>query len=363
MARCPGCGSDPGPNARFCSVCGTQVPGPAPSPAAQPPVSQRNPTILPGAGAYNAPGSPQPTGSYGGYGSSPSGDADGKRKVALAAGAGTAVVAIAGLIFLSASGLLGAKKPTTASGGVLTAPPAQPAQAPVLTAPPAQLPSAPVLEKPVAKNTPMPADVIDYLRWLKQYEAGRHQLEAKSASEMMLVLQEVIKVGMTGPSDWNLLGGDSEQPKENAKPSVDIQTINTTIQDWNQAAGIFQQRTPPDTCATLAGFYGQGLTQSVSTMTSLLNGALGAIQSIKDAGGEKTAQAIQTFTQLVAEKNSKASSGQIDQSFQQANASLDAVRAMYTDIPADVDRGQFQIVPSKGGGLGTLPVNIPGLGM
>jgi hypothetical protein len=334
-----------------------------------------NPTILPGSGRYNAPGAPptggypvaphQPTGMYGAPGGGGGGvpPRDDKRKVAIAAGAGAAVVLIAALIFATATGILGAKKPTTPTSGVLTAPPAAPPQAPVLTAPPAQVPQAPVLTKPVAQSVPMPADVIDYLRWLKQFEAGRHQLEAKSLSEWMLVTQELVKVGLTGPSDWNLLGGDPEQPKENAKPAFDMQSLNAVIQDWNQAAAIFQNKTPPDPCATLAGYYNQGLTQSVSTMTSLLNGAAGALKSIQDSGGEKTSDASQMLTRLVTEYKTKSSSGQIDSAFTSSNQSLDALRAMYTDIPPDIDKGQFQIEASQGGGMNMPGLSVPGLGL
>jgi|GEM_PF-1009711 Type IV secretory pathway, VirJ component len=355
MARCPKCGTQLGPNARFCSICGTEAVAPTAT-------TQQAPVQNPGSrpAPYVPPGTPTTS-----FGPSPAdADAAGKKKIAIAAGAGAALVAIAGLIFLSASGLLGAKKPETKSAGVLTAPPTETVQAPVLTAPAAQPPApAPVMQAPPPQGNPMPPEVIDYLRWLKRFEAGRLQLEAKGEAQMTLVLQELTKTMLTGPPSMGLLDPDPEEasrrPPEQQPKALDMTMVNQVIQDWNQANAIFQQKLPPDPCATLALNYLAGLQGGVQQMTQLVSITNNAIAAISGNGGRSTAEAQNTLNSLFTEKNTRGKSQSVDSSFAQSNAALDALRAQYTDIPPDIDRAQFTI--KHGGGGMNIP--IPGLGM
>jgi hypothetical protein len=83
-----------------------------------------------------------------------------------------ALAIVGGLIFASANGLLGAKKPNAGGAAVLSAPPAQTVRL-RLTAPAPDVATAPVVNAPPAQTKPMPAEVIEYLRWLKKFEAGR----------------------------------------------------------------------------------------------------------------------------------------------------------------------------------------------
>ena len=355
-ARCPKCGAQMGPNARFCSICGAESVDPTQQVSAGSPTQQQHP-----ANRF-PPGTP--TSSFGAVAPAAVADPSGKKKIALAAGAGAALVAIAGLIFLSASGILGAKKPDTGSAGVLTAPPTQTAQAPVLTAPAPKVPApAPVLQAPPPKGNPMPAEVIDYLRWLKRFEAGRRQLEAQGEAQMTVVLQELTKTMLAGTPSMGLLDPDPEEasrrPAEQQPKAMDMAAVNKVIQDWNQANAIFQQRTPPNPCATLATSYLQGLQGGVQQMTQLVSMTNKAISAISGADGRSTPDAQQTLNSLFTEKNTRGASQSVDASFGQADAGLNQLRAQYTDIPPDIDRAQFDI--KHGGGGMSIP--IPGLGM
>ncbi|MBC8139954.1 MAG: zinc-ribbon domain-containing protein [Armatimonadetes bacterium] len=351
MIRCQKCGSTLPPNARFCSICGAES---AP-PAAPPTPAQTNPTAAFGAAPSTA--------SFGAQGYAvPDPEAENRKRTAIAFGGGAALVVVAGLIFAAASGVFSAKKPEASGAAVLSAPPAQTVQAPVLTAPAPEVSTAPVISAPPAQGNPMPEDIIAYLRWLKQFEAGRIALESKSEAQMMLVMQELIKVGMSGTSGMGLLDGDSEEASKNPAPAsmIDTKAVNAVIADWNTATGIFQAKTPPNPCATLASNYNGGMSGSVTAMTQILGAGVKAIDSINGAGGQKTGDASEVLTFLTDQKNNASISKNIEASFASANQSLDALRSQYTDIPADIDKAQFSI---KTGNAGGINIPIPGMGM
>jgi len=268
-------------------------------------------------------------------------------------GGGIAALAIVAFIVAKAAGVFSGQKVDTPSSGVLVAPPVQTVNAPVLSAPSVStLPSAPVLQAPAVKGNPMPDDVIEYLRWLKQFEAARHQLESKGDAQLTLLMEDATKDMMTGKS-MGLLDGDPNTPTTSKGP--DFSSLDSIIQDWNKATGIFQQKTPPNPCATLATDYNGALIAAVSEMSSVVGTFRDALSSIKSANGEKTPQAQDTLTQLFQEKNTKGQSRGIDQSFQGADAALDAVRNQYSSMPDDINKQNFSI-KSEGSGFA-----IPGL--
>ena len=329
MIRCLKCGSTLPPNTRFCSICGTEA--------------------VP------------PSGSVTGY-AAPNLDEQNKKRTAIALGGGAVVLVAGSLLWAFISGVFGAPKPTTSGAAVLTAPPAQTAQAPVLSAPAPSIATAPIITAAPAQGNPMPEDVIAYLRWLKQFEAGRIALESKSEAQMMLVMQELIKVGMAGTAGMGLLDGDSEEAskKPAARSTVDTKAVNAVIGDWNNATGIFQAKSPPNPCATLASNYNAGMTGSVTAMSQILGAGVRAIDSINGAGGQKTGDASEVLTFLTDQKNNAGLSKGIEQSFAASNQSLDALRSQYTAIPADIDKAQFGI---KSGTAGGINIPIPGMGM
>jgi hypothetical protein len=201
----------------------------------------------------------------------------------------------------------------------------------------------------------MPADIIDYLRWLKQFDIGRQQLSSKGEAQMMLLLQEFTTEYMTGKS-LGLLDGDSGDSRNlQQQKGIDISPINNVIQDWNKATTLFMQKQPPAPCTTLASNYKNSLATGVSEMTKVTTALLTATQSIKDSGGQQTADAQQTLGLLMQEKNGRHGSQTMDGSLRSANDALDAVRNQYTDIPSDINAQNFSI-RAEGGAL-----KLPGL--
>ena len=273
-------------------------------------------------------------------------------------GAGVSLLLVAGFLFAKASGLIFARPTAAPVTGVLSAPPTQTVQAPVLNAPQVAVPKAPVLAPPASVGNPMPEDIIAYLRWLKQFEGARRNLEAKGASQMTLCLQDLIKEYTTGQS-MGLLDGDSTgaTPPEH-KPMNYAAIIGGVIQEWNQATTIFQGKTPPNPCAPLATGYNQALTAGVQQMSQLQGVMTGAQASLKQSGGQSNTNTQQTLTDLFAQKNSKQASQSVDGLYGSANTALDDLRNRYTQIPPDISKAQFDI-KSDGGSL-MMP---PGLGL
>ncbi|MES2461179.1 MAG: zinc ribbon domain-containing protein [Armatimonadota bacterium] len=326
MAKCPKCGTELAAFARFCSNCGYDT-------GAQP-ATTANATQ-----AYGSPSGPP-------YGGETPGN---NQKTGLYIGGGLVALAIIAFFIARAAGLFSGAKAEAPATGVLSAPQTQVVAAPVLNAPEVAAPAAPVLRAPQMASppppitNPMPADVIDYLRWLKQFDIGRQQLSSKGEAQMMLVLQEFTKEYMTGQSLGLLDGdsGDSRNPQQ--QKGLDISPINNVIQDWNKATTLFMQKQPPAPCTTLASNYKGALATAVSQMTQVTSAFLGATQSIKNSGGQKTADAQQTLESLMQEKNGRHGSQSIDGSLTSANDALDAVRNQYTDIPPDIDAAHFSI--------------------
>lgn len=332
MPKCAGCGNEMAANAGFCSICGRAS------------VGGRHPGIPLTAGvqAYSAPSAPN-------------------RTLAYVCGA-LAVAALGGFIALKASGVLGAKQTVPSTAAVLSAPQTEVVQAPVLSAPTVQAPNAPVIQAPVVAGSPMPEDVIAYLRWLKSFETARRQLEDQGYGQLSAVLATVLKNSMTGGAAMqSLLSDDPTEagsaPVANA-PVVDLRPIDATIRQWNQAASVFQQKTPPNAAAALASAYNGALSQSVSEMASVTNTLRSTLDKLKANNGQGTPDVMQTFSGLQAQRSSKQGSKSVDAMYTDSNSSLDALRNQYTQVPADIDGRNFQIkVEAPSGGA------IPGFGI
>lgn len=327
MPKCTGCGTELPAAARFCSLCGKDMAAP------------QQPTPMNAAGAASAVAGPS------------------RKMLPLAIGAGMVVVAAAAFLFLRTAGLLSAQKTETPVSGVLSAPPTRPAQAPVLAVPGTKLPSAPVIQAPGSIDNPMPEDIIAYLRWLKQFEAARRSLEARHEAKLLLIMQEVVKISLRGPAEWNLLGGDSEAPPDQkaAKTPNFNAELSQMVGEWNQAVGVFQARQPPNPCAPLATDYNNSLKTGVQEMSKLTNMLASTLKSLQASEGSPDSQTQDTLSYLKGEHKEHSASGNIDSNYQNANAALDSLRDRYTQIPADINKQNFDIQTRKGVAMPTIP--------
>lgn len=336
MARCTGCGNQLAANARFCSLCGQEAAVPAPPRTAMPSgAPMRHPTQY-------------PTQQY--AAAEPNNN---RRNIGLAALIGAIVAALALFFILKASGVLGAKETAMGSGAVLTAPETRPVAAPVLTAPEVKAPDvkAPILAPPASKDNPMPEDVVEYLRWLKRFEAARRSMETRGVAAYMQLPIKVTKY-MMDEFDENNAG-------QQTKPRNDLSgEIGFVVQKLNEATGKFQAYPPPNPCAPLATAYLNSMTTKTRQMAQM-QGVVTTIFQSFDTTGNTNSQAQQMLPQLMQEMQSKTMSGEADAADAAASQALNSLRGQYTSMPADVRDFDIKSVDT---GLNPKSIMPPGLG-
>jgi hypothetical protein len=273
-----------------------------------------------------------------------------------AAVAGVACLGLAGTLLVK-SGVLGAK-PTGGSSGVINSPRTEPARPGLLTSEgveakpgglithqPVNPPAPEVLTPADNPGSPMPDDVIAYLRWLKNFHNGLGDLNAQLEQVTIMLFPDMIKGIMDQASETEV----ESQPKA---PDTKAPTarLSEVTQKLNNAAAMFQKTPPPNACAPLAQSYNTSLTvqiQQVQSMVSMLGEIIGSFSN-PDAQAGADAR-MQKLTGLMQEKSSKGLSQNADALVLSADTQLNALRARYTNIPPDIDAGQFRIKPLNSG--------------
>jgi hypothetical protein len=263
---------------------------------------------------------------------------------------GVALVGLAAFLFARASAPLSANKPAVGGGGVLSAPPAQTAPAPVLSAPQVEAPKAPVIAPPATVGNPMPADVADYLRWLKQFEMARRTLKKNGDAQLQTALVKAVK----GYYDTALAMSDPDAEPQAPRPEENFQAdIGRVLAEWNQAASLFTQRRPPDVCAPLAAAYRDAIAGSVAQM-SKIQGVITQAQNAQKTGKGFDMSVLQDMNR---QKATREGSRGVDTSYGGANQALNELRSRYTAIPPDINASAFDI---QEGGMAQIPA-IPGM--
>lgn len=341
MARCTGCGNQLAANARFCSLCGKEAVPPTPPRTTMPSgAPTRQPTQYP----TQQYATPYPA-------AEPNNN---RRNVGLAALIGAIVAALALFFILKASGVLGSKETAMGSSPVLNAPETRPIAAPVLTAPEvkAPKPEAPILAPPTSKDNPMPEDVVEYLRWLKRFEAARRSMEYKyvaAYSQLPLMITQ----HMMNEFDEDKAG------QTNPQSNKIVTELSAGVEKMNEATGKFQGYPPPNPCAPLATAYLSSLNTKTRQMSQMQAVTASIFESIT-SNGNSNSNAQQMLPQLMQEMQSKTMSGEADAADSAASQALNALRGQYTSMPADVR--DFDIKPVNTN-LDPRTVMPPGIGL
>jgi hypothetical protein len=191
----------------------------------------------------------------------------------------------------------------------------------------------PLVEKPVAppENAPVPADVLDYLAWLKRIESKKRGLINTHNSKL-----ETIVASM--PGDWlkrlmEDLGNDSPLVSDSVNPKTmmdeSARLIDAVSNDWNAVAVEFNQRTPPSSCRELHARYYEQLNvagqQFVKVLTTLSRAFSGQQTDIRSAHSD-----------LVGMKGAGA---QVDEAMRNADNALSEVCRAFR-INKDFDIGE-----------------------
>jgi hypothetical protein len=282
----------------------------------------------------------------------------------LVAAASVIALAVIGLGIAKVAGVFSAAPTATTNTGVLAAPNTEAVNAPVLAPPPVAQPSAaPVLEGPTpppAQTNPMPQDVIDYLRWLKRYEAGRQELKGQSEAELMTIYSMAAANQLKDALKTFDEDGNGASPGANADGGAQsmLNQTNGITQKWNVAVSIFQQKTPPDPCASLASTYNQMLGLLVTEQTQILSAAQGALTTASKPDGGDNPEVKNTLQALMTEATTGNMSHREDQSIVDSESALNSVRSRYSGIPDDINQANFNIQDQSNVSVPAPPTGI-----
>lgn len=195
---------------------------------------------------------------------------------------------VAGLGAMLLKGQLAQKTGQTPTGKLVQAPgenqPIQLVQRPGEQTPinmvqrPAEQKPINVVQDPV-DTAPPPADIIDYLAFLKKLEAAKQVLIRKQTGDALSLMAQA--KGLSGSVDEN----DYNSTLGNISKNV-----NYSAEDWNQLSITLQQRTPPDSCRELHNRYYEHLGKIQALMVAV-NDAMSKIQS-------DPSNALQALTQM-----------------------------------------------------------------
>ncbi|MFM7322797.1 MAG: hypothetical protein ACKO5K_14945 [Armatimonadota bacterium] len=255
--------------------------------------------------------------------------------------AGGALIAVASFLFARASGWLGAPAPKPSSSAVLAPPSPATPSAPVLAAPDPMAPQAPVLGAPPAQAVPMPEDVIAYLRWLKAYDRSLRDLQAELEGVGVAIIPEIYS-GLAAQA----MDDESTPPPAGSGVVSRLEGLTSRL---NGKTGEFRSQPPPEPCGPLALAYQQALDTAVVQCGSLVAtfGKIAATFTGNVNSGAADRSAM--LPDLMKEIKGGAMSRDADGQFRASGEALDALRARYTQIPSDIDRGAFRIEPLDSG--------------
>lgn len=113
----------------------------------------------------------------------------------------------------------------------------------------------PMTQQPGATTGP-PADVVDYLAFLRQIEASKKKLIHDETADLAALKDTLPIENIKKLLDNVDMGGDGPAV-DPAKKSISktAKTATAVADDWNQLAIAFNQRTPPESCRQLHDAY------------------------------------------------------------------------------------------------------------
>jgi hypothetical protein len=184
----------------------------------------------------------------------------------------------------SESGQLVQSPGQTGSGALVQAPGA--ANSSPLVQAPADTPSNQVVQQP-GETAPYPADIDDYLKFLKQIEASKQQLIRKELGDALTLLPQAKALGATiDENQYNETFGNINK------------NMNYNADEWNQLTATFNQRTPPESCRDLHNKYYdqlgkiQGAIVAINdALSKVQNDPSGALHALSEMQGKASAEA------------------------------------------------------------------------
>ncbi len=190
-----------------------------------------------------------------------------------------------------------------------------------------------------AARSPMPAEVITYLRWLKWFESERHRMQLNQIFSLAPLV--------TTAAYADLLSEDAppiQGPPELAVAKRFEEKVSPVAKGWGATVEVFDKQPVPSACQELSQSYRTGLTNTKSALGTIFEKTLGTIRQL--AGQKNKEELAQpTLSWLQDQKTNKSLSHKADDGFYTANVALTRLRSQYREIPADIDQAHFTIQP------------------
>ena len=238
-------------------------------------------------------------------------------------------VAVLALGAFMVRGMLAQKPESDAPTGLVQAPRKQ--QPTGLVEKPAETKPVEVVQKPVEAPQGPPAEIVNYLAFLKGIEERRKTLESDEIAHAM-ALQAVLPADQA--KQFMNFGDDSNASAPASNPAPVNETLQSTKDfdtKWNQIAKDFQSKSPPQSCQAIHDNYTDFLGKSQTAILNVFNVLEGAKTNPQKA--------------LEDAQRMKGSSKPIDDSMHRSDAAVKQVCDQY-NIPKD-----FDISESGGGNM------------
>lgn len=283
--KCPRCSAEIPTQSQFCLRCGTPIHGTAVNPS-----GVSSPNLI----------APRPN-----------------NRPYLIAGAVLLALLAGGVGALVVRGSM-VQKPAQSSTSTLVQAPGQSSTSTLVQAPAESEPTK-VVQAPT-ETAPTPADVVDYLAFLKRIEASKQALIRKQMGDALALLAQA--KALSAYIDENDYNNTVNNFNKGTSYNAD---------EWNQLTAAFQQRTPPPSCQDLHNKYYDQLGKVQAAMVEI-NDAFSKIQSDPQT-------ALHELTQMQGKV-----SAEIDEAVMKADDALAEVCAKYKlrkdfDIKGDSSSG------------------------
>jgi hypothetical protein len=190
-------------------------------------------------------------------------------------------------------------------------------------------------EVPDSRRTPMSPDVVEYLRWAKQFDRMRLQLQ-RDGEERLGQLQAQT-IGLPKQQQRPI---SSFHPAHNG-PGHATLAIAQIISRWNGMAVQFEMRRPPEECLVFAKAYRDGLKGRLPEMSRSFQ-IITSTQHASEMGYEVSPEMVEQTRQ---DQRTGAQSRAVRDAFRRADSALGRSRARFAKVPSDVNQDIFRIVP------------------
>jgi hypothetical protein len=192
--------------------------------------------------------------------------------------------------------------PGMGSSGALVQAPGDSKMAPIVQAPGDSTP-APIVQQP--DSAPNPADIDDYLQFVRRIEASKQQLLRKQLKDALVMMTKA-----------KMLSATIEEENYNNAFNDIGKGLSYNADEWEMLTREFQTRTPPPSCVDLRNKYLDQLAK-IQTMVIEVNDALSKVQT-------DPSKALETLTQMQGKASIDA-----DESIAKADDALAEVCSKY----------------------------------